>query len=137
VGICLFFVFQTVLPLGVTILKEIDMNQVKTSNIKCRSLVQSQQPFMGNNLFGVRMPANPKINLTERYVVYSYGAHWPLFVCQDGVWFENQDKYSPTTSKHRTQSHPHQPTMPMTSNAMRRIVEDGVAGLAVLGEAKY
>lgn len=113
------------------------MKAVKTSNIKCRSLVQSRQPFDANNLFGVQLPARPEINLTERYVVYSYGTHWPLFVCQDGVWFENQDKYSPTTSKHRTQSHPHQPTTPMTVQALKRIVEDGIAGLAVLGEAKY
>jgi len=113
------------------------MKSVKTSNIKCRQFVQSRQPFTANNLFAVHLPAQPDLNLTERYVVYSYGTHFPLFVHQSGVWFENQDRYSVTTSKHRSQSHPHYPTQPMTTGAMRRIVEDGIAGLAVLGEAKH
>ena len=112
------------------------MKAVKTSNIKCRTHVQSRQPFNGNNLFAVRLLAQPDLNLTDRYVVYSYGSHFPMFVWQDGVWFENQDRYSMTTSKHRSQAHPHTATVPMTTGAMRRIVEDGVAGLAVLGEAK-
>ena len=112
------------------------MKAVKTSNIKCRALVKECKPFNGNNLFAVRLLAQPEVNLTERYVVYSYGTHWPLFINQDGIWYENADRYSPTTSKHRSQAHPLTDTMPMTNAAMRRIVEDGIAGLAVLGEAK-
>jgi hypothetical protein len=124
--------------------RSLTMKSVKTSNIKCRQFVQSRQPFTANNLFAVHLPAQPDLNLTERYVVYSYGTHFPLFVWQAcdqgsqlGMWFENQDRYSVTTSKHRSQSHPHYPTQPMTTGAMRRIVEDGIAGLAVLGEAKH
>lgn len=113
------------------------MKSVKTSNIRCRQFVQSRQPFTANNLFGVYLEGNDELNLSPRYVVYSYGTHFPLFVHQSGVWFENQDRYSVTTSKHRSQSHPHCPTQPMTTGAMRRIAEDGIAGLAVLGEAKY
>ena len=120
------------------------MKKVRTSNIKCRSFVQTRTPFEGNNLFGVLFLAEPDRNLTERYVVYSYGTHFPLFIWQAcdagsqlGQWFENQDRYSPTTSKHKTQSHPHYPTHPMTTNAMLRIAEDGIAGLALLGEGRY
>ena len=113
----------------------------KVSNTTCRALVQARKPFKGNNLFAVTICAQPDRNLTERYVVYSYGTHWPLFVWQasdgGGAWFENQDRYSPTTSKHRSQAHPHEPATPMTCNAMLRIVEDGIAGLALLGESKY
>jgi hypothetical protein len=112
------------------------MKAVKTSNAKCRTLVQERQPFNGNNLFAVHIYGSAPLNLTDRYVVYSYGSHFPLFVWQDGVWFENQDRYSVSTSKHRSQAHPHTTTVPMTTNAMIRIVQDGVAGLAVLGEAK-
>jgi len=112
------------------------MKAVKTSNIKCRTHVQSRQPFTANNLFAVHLDGDKALNLTERYVVYSYGTHFPLYIFQDGVWFENQDRYSVTTSKHRSQAHPHTATVPMTTGAMIRIVEDGVAGLAVLGEAK-
>jgi hypothetical protein len=112
------------------------MKAVKTSNIKCRALVQNQKPFNGNNLFATTLPAKPELNLTERYVVYSYGTHHPLFINQDGIWYENQDRYSPTTSKHKSQAHPHANTMPMTTQAMQRIAQDGIAGLALLGEAK-
>jgi len=43
-----------------------------------------------------------------RYVVYSYGKHWPLFVWDDETqrWYGNSDKHSVTTSKHRTYAHP-------------------------------
>jgi hypothetical protein len=121
------------------------MKAVKTSNIKCRALVQSKTPFVGNNLFAVYLDGreNLKFELTPRYVVYSYGTHFPLFVWQAldtnsglGIWYENQDRYSVTTSKHRSQAHPHYATTPMTTGAMIRIVEDGIAGLAVLGEVK-
>jgi len=110
---------------------------VKTSNTKCRALVQARKPFHANNLFGDYLEGREDLNLTPRYVVYSYGTHFPLFINQDGIWFENQDRYSPTTSKHKSQAHPHTNTVPMTTAAMRRIVIDGIAGLAVLGEAEY
>ena len=120
------------------------MKSVRTSNSNCRPHVQSRKPFTGNNLFAVYLEGREDLNLTPRYVVYSYGTHWPLFIHQDGVWFENQDRYeltsdkfSTTTSKQKSQAHPHTNTIPMTAQAMRRIVEDGIAGLAVLGEAKY
>jgi hypothetical protein len=112
------------------------MKAVKTSNIKCRALVQQRTPFVANNLFAVYLNGREDLNLPPRYVVYSYGTHFPLFVNQDGIWYENQDRYSQTTSKHRSQAHPHANTMPMTTGAMIRIVQDGIAGLAVLGEAK-
>jgi hypothetical protein len=113
------------------------MKSVRTSNSNCRTHVQSRKPFTGNNLFAVYLEGRQDLNLTPRYVVYSYGTHWPLFIHQDGVWFENQDRYSVSTSKQKSQAHPHTDTMPMTAQAMRRIAEDGIAGLAVLGEAKY
>ena len=43
------------------------------------------------------------------YVVYSYGSHWPMFIYDEiqRRWFENEDSRSVTTSKHRSQCHPH------------------------------
>lgn len=38
------------------------------------------------------------------YVVYSYGAHFPIY-CYDrntGQWFGNKDKYSRTTTNHQS-----------------------------------
>ena len=42
------------------------------------------------------------------YVVYSYGEHFPIYVYdhQCEMWFGNDDKYSPTTSKHQTMARP-------------------------------
>lgn len=44
----------------------------------------------------------------RRYVVYSYGAHWPLFVydMNSGEWYENVDKYGVTTSRHLSSARP-------------------------------
>lgn len=43
---------------------------------------------------------------SKGYAVFSYGAHWPLFVHDGAQWFENSEKSGPTTSQHRMQSHP-------------------------------
>lgn len=71
---------------------------MKVANFAARTQVQQLVPFTGNNTFARHVgPA---------YVVYSYGEHWPLFVHMDGQWYENGDRYSVTTSKHRSQLHP-------------------------------
>lgn len=71
---------------------------MKISNIRARGFVQDRLPFKANNLFAV--------NKGNKYIVYSYGTHFPLFLFSNGIWYENQDKYSVTTSKQKTQSHP-------------------------------
>lgn len=70
----------------------------RVANQDCRDYVKCRQPFKGSNLFGKTEE--------DRYVVYSYGHHWPLFVYYRGEWYENADRASVTTSKHRTQAHP-------------------------------
>ena len=71
---------------------------MKVSNNRSRPFVQNKKEFKGNNLFAV--------NKGDKYVVYSYGEHFPLFVFSNGTWYENEDRYSVTTSKQKTQSHP-------------------------------
>lgn len=73
--------------------------QVRTSNAKARGFVETKTPFKGANTFGEWV--NAKV-----FAVYSYGYHWPLYACIDGCWFENIDKYSQTTSKHKSQLRP-------------------------------
>lgn len=70
----------------------------RVANSNARKYVQQRKPFQGNNTYGTYVD--------DRYVVYSYGEHWPLFVYDDGRWFANSDRYSHTTSKHRSQLHP-------------------------------
>lgn len=90
---------------------------IRTTNNKCRKYVQSRALFQGSNLFSVIKG--------RLYIVYSYGEHWPLFVHdgRTGVWYENQDKYSQSTAKHRSQTHPYTPTQSMSCGALRVMVE--------------
>jgi hypothetical protein len=89
---------------------------MKIANRDAWKFVQKQHPFEGSNLFA-------QVHTTDHpngengpdmwYVVYSFGDHWPLFVRANAIWFENEDRYSRTTTKHRTQTHPRCPTAPL------------------------
>jgi len=105
------------------------MRSPKVTNIMARPRVQNKESFQGSNLFGQWMTKRDQPY--SRYVVYSYGYHWPLFVYENGVWYENADKFSVTTSKHRSQVHPHEDTLPMSVENMRVLVDYGIAGVAV------
>lgn len=88
---------------------------MKTANFKARQHVQDRQPFTGNNTFGERVG--------DAYAVYSYGYHWPLFVHVDGKWYENEGRYSVTTSKHRSQLHPLCDTELVSVNDLKDMIE--------------
>jgi hypothetical protein len=107
---------------------------VKIANRDARVFVKRLHPFTASNLSATYWCANP--SSTEPgdsgYLVQSYG-YWPLFVCihlqGKDVWFENTDRYSITTSKHRSQSHPHVPTQPLTRDEMTLLVSSGYKAL--------
>lgn len=89
----------------------------KIANRNARHYVASRKEFKGNNLFGVKVGS--------LYVVYSYGYHWPLFVCSAcGVWYENADKYLVSTSKHKSQANPLADTIPMSVTDLRVFIVD-------------
>lgn len=115
------------------------MATVRTSNQKARAQVQSLTPFKGSNTFAEYNPPSGD-TLTHRYVVYSYGYHFPMFIAEwtdntSPQWYENADRYSVSTSKQFSQLHPHVATTRYTTDQMKRIARSGMAGLAVLGEA--
>jgi len=93
---------------------------VRTTNGKCRTLVQERKPFKNSNgqLYG-------KWETPSLYVVYSYGEHWPLFLWtgRTDTWYQNEDKFSPTTSHHRTYAHPHEETELASCYRMKQIIE--------------
>ena len=62
----------------------------------------------------------------HRYVVYSYGEHWPLFVSCDGVWYGNANKRSPTTSQHHGYTHPHTNVVWLTCGEMKKLAGWGL-----------
>jgi hypothetical protein len=78
------------------------MSYTRVPNIRCRRCVQAREPFKGHNLEG-RWEEREGVRM---YVVRSY-EWWPLFAYVNGVWFENSDRYSVSTSKQRSQTHPH------------------------------
>ena len=99
---------------------------MKIANRDAREMVQKEHPFEGNNLFA-QFHTDGDVMW---YAVYSYGTHWPLFIKAEGVWFENEDKYSPTTSKHKSQCHPHTTTFPLSTQWMKVLAEQGYVALA-------
>jgi hypothetical protein len=95
--------------------------------------VQEQRVFKANNIYSEFYgDANTEWHKMRdgepMYVVYSYGEHWPLFIYHylTDTWFENSDKRSVTTSKHRSQAHPHAPTRPVPCSFMKDIVFYGL-----------
>ena len=100
---------------------------MKIANRDARWYVQREHPFQGNNLFGEWF-TTPDTNMLG-YAVYSYGKHFPLFVALHGMWYENTDRHSVTTSKHRSQTHPHCDTIPLTTEQCQRLIRGGVSAL--------
>jgi hypothetical protein len=73
------------------------MKSIRTANINARDLVMNKIPFKGSN-------TNAQY-IGDVYVVYSYD-WYPIFVNKDGQWFENNNKYSRSTSKQMSQLRP-------------------------------
>lgn len=99
---------------------------MKVANKRARTYVKTLTPFKGSNTFAEWRAANPD---ARRYIVYSYGYHWPLFIWENGVWYENEDKYSVSTSKHASQLHPHAET--------RKVSAADMDGIAYMGATKH
>lgn len=87
----------------------------KVQNKHVKNYVQRLEPFVASNLKAIKIGMN--------YIVLSYN-WWPLFIYQDCTkkWFENQDRYSKTTSAHRTYSHPNVRTQLLDSEQMKTIM---------------
>jgi len=81
-------------------------------------MVRRNEPFYGSNLSGWWVTP-------ELYVVYSYHQEWPLFVfsAPEGLWLENEDRISVTTSKHRSQTRPHAETRLMGRQHLLDFIE--------------
>ena len=69
----------------------------KIANRDAASYVADRKPFRASNLDGRQ--------IGKSYVVLSYG-HYPIFVYKGGKWYENADKFSPSTAKQMGQVRP-------------------------------
>lgn len=98
-----------------------------------RGYVQRKEPFQNSNsqLYAEWLGLDGRENSEARYCVYSYGPHWPLFIYvpKVGTWFENKEKCSTTTSKHRTFTHPHCDTTLLTLEQMKLLDRLGYTSL--------
>ena len=108
-------------------MSEKSAKSTRVSGWKCRTYVQNKQPFHNSNkqLYG-------KWVNSDRYVVYSYGAHWPLLVWDESVgrWFANYNKTSRTTTKHASQTHPLTELHPLSLQQIQVLAERGFQTLA-------
>lgn len=122
----------------------------RTANNSCRELVQNRTPFQGSNLFAEQRPGADAgsaggVATADRYIVYSYGYHWPLFICThdaaltgstEPIWFENEERASVSTSKQRSQAHPLTGTVMLSCAAMKALAETGRVAQAIVMTAK-
>lgn len=104
------------------------MSKLKIANHQARAHVQELKPFVANNIFA---EFRRDENGNDKYVVFSYGQHWPLFIFdyQTDEWYENKSKYGVTTSKHHSQTHPHQTTIRLHVDDMIKVVDKGVTAI--------
>ena len=100
------------------------MGIVKTANSRARGFVQTLTEFEASNTYGVWYADSYE---NARYVVYSYGTHWPMFIFDGEKWYENGDRASKTTSKHKNQLHPLCETEIRAVDDMCEIANRGVA----------
>lgn len=76
----------------------------RVANSRAREYVNKRLPFIGSNTYAQWV--------NGKYVVYSYGSHFPMYVWDKG-WIFNIDRYSRTTSKHQSQLRPTLPAFGM------------------------
>ena len=100
----------------------------RVANSKCRQYVTDREPFRGSNLYGYFSLVDAD---HEVYTVYSYGDHYPMFIYTEGMWFENEDKYSRSTSRHHSQAKPYGiNTILLSTRWMQRLANNGYQSIA-------
>ena len=108
------------------------MSKAKIANYQASSHTRNKQPFMGSNLFAEWRTGKDG---HARYVVFSYGNHWPLYIWDATTeqWYANFSRYGMTTSKHFTLARPagltSEDLIPIHVHDMIKIVDAGVPGI--------
>jgi hypothetical protein len=87
--------------------------KVKSANYTARDLVKSKIPFTGSNTSGEWY--------RNSYVVKSYG-WYPIFVYNEGQWYENAKRYSRSTGKQMGQLRPTPDTIELSIDELNDII---------------
>jgi hypothetical protein len=103
------------------------------TNKEASKLVPRKVEFEGLNIFAEMQNS---VGDTMRYVVYSYGYHFPMYIAEwqvgerdNATWYENADKYSPSTSKQQTQLRPTSDTIKLCTDDMKSVALGGIVRL--------
>ena len=101
---------------------------IRTPNRNAREFVQSRCPFRANNISG-DWETHPAGSF---YVVRSY-EWWVLFAYHLPTmqWYENVSKHSPTTSRHHTQTHPHELTVTVDARTILDVLQSGATAVVL------
>lgn len=92
--------------------------------------IRAKEAFNFTNIFGEfrgeRITTSQSI--PPRYVVYSYGVHYPLYVydyeaCQ---WYGNADKSTATTERHKAKFKPYSVAQWVDSETLQHIAVSGI-----------
>lgn len=103
----------------------------RIANIEARPFVEKRKPFRGSNCFAELSG--------DRYVVYSWGKHWPLHIYANGVWFSNKDRYTQSTNRHHSLTSPWATTEPfhlISKQDMFHVLDQTARGRELVVRAK-
>lgn len=105
------------------------MSKPRITNRNASDYTRAKREFKANNIFAEWTPDG------TRYVVYSYGPHWPLYIYDSTTdqWYANFSHYGRTTiSKHFTQSRPGvsmEDMIPLHVDDMIKVAAGGITGI--------
>ena len=77
--------------------------------------VDKRVTFKGSNIFSEWK--------NDKYIVYSYGKHFPMYIYKGGVWYANGQKYSASTSRHQSHCMPSEPCKIVNLSAMHGLID--------------
>lgn len=100
------------------------MKPDRINNTDAHRYVTSRVEFVGSNLFAEDVRKDEQAVM---YVVYSYGYHFPMYAFDYTIneWLGNQDKYSPTTSRHQSRTRPNRVDQWYDTSTLIQIVAAG------------
>jgi hypothetical protein len=110
---------------------------MKINNKNAREFVVKQHPFKGHNMIAEVFDTKDSTEGQTGYVVYSYGRHFPIYICLHlggrDIWFANKNTYSRSTTRHQSQARPVWEGSAMhwlSTEWMLRIVSGGYRSIA-------
>lgn len=94
----------------------------------CMELARKKEAFEFGNVVSVFYDGNLATNTPPRYVVYSYGHHYPMYVydyeaCQ---WIGNESKSTQTTERHKSKFKPYSVAQWVDLHTLKSIAEYGL-----------